>query len=216
MARYLAVVNPTADFFDEMAPRYDRDLVELGWDPEALVAEHLSEIPRQATIVDAGCGTGAVLASLSSPLRTLIGFDLSPRMVARARQRRRLRSADLRVADAGADWPVDEGSADVVLAVAMLEFVEDLGAALNEVARVTRVGGVALITVEDRCDWAGIEREAMEMRYGEFPLWRRTADELAACIPAAFHVEESARAEAYTVLERGFTCAYHVRRLRRR
>lgn len=215
MAHALRLVSATARFFDDMAPRYDADLVDLGWDPVQLVRDLLGDVPHNASVIDAGCGTGAVLAELGGPLRTLTGFDVSPGMVRRARRRQGLRHADLYVADAGQPWPVDDASADVVLAIAMLEFVERLDLALDEVARVLRPGGVALLTVEDVRDWAGIEREPMELRYNEFPLWRRSADAVEECIPPGLEVEHASRVKAYTVLERGFTCAYHVRRLRR-
>ena len=84
-------MTDTADFFDEMAPRYDSDLVELGWDPVALLEDWPFVAPAGAAVLDAGCGTGAVLDHFAGANRALAGFDVSPRLVHFARHRRPLR-----------------------------------------------------------------------------------------------------------------------------
>lgn len=193
-----------------MAPRYDSDLVELGWDPIALVRGWPFAVPSHAHLVDAGCGTGALLEAHRGAGRTLTGFDLSPAMVERARRRSTLKGARLEVASADERWPVDDADADVVFAIAMLEFVEHLDRALDELHRALRPGGRALFTVEEVRDWAGIERERHELRYGEFSLWRRERDEVDLCLPPGLRIERDERVRAYTVLERGFTAAYRA------
>lgn len=198
-----------------MAPRYDADLIELGWDPIALVRDWPFPVEAHAHVVDAGCGTGALLESLRGAGRTFTGFDLSPAMVARARRRAALRGARLEVCSASERWPVQDEEADVVFGLAMLEFVEHLDLALDELARCLRPGGRALVSVETVQDWAGIDREPFELRYNEFPLWRRTSDEIELAIPPHLAVVRRERVRAYTVLERGFTCAYEVLELHR-
>ncbi|MFT4702575.1 MAG: ubiquinone/menaquinone biosynthesis C-methylase UbiE [Bradymonadia bacterium] len=206
--------DETARFFDEMAPRYDADLVDLGWDPIALVQDWGIVAPPGSTVLDAGCGTGAVLQHSRGAGRQLIGFDHSEGMVNQAR-RRGLSDARLDVMSASATWPADDDSVDVAFALAMLEFVERLDLALDELGRVLRPGGRALVTVEDRHDWGGIEREAHERRYGEFSLWRRSREEVELCLPPGLEVVREDRVKGYLVLERGFTCAYWVLELRR-
>lgn len=198
-----------------MAPRYDADLIELGWDPIALVRDWPVLVDAHAHVVDAGCGTGALLASLRGAGRTFTGFDLSPMMVAKARRRPALRGARLEVCSASERWPVEDAGADVVFALAMLEFVEHLDLALDEAARCLRPGGRALVSVETVVDWAGLPREPYELRYNEFPLWRRTSEEIELAIPPGLRVVRRERVRAYTVLERGFTCAYEVLELQR-
>lgn len=208
-------MSETARFFDEMAPRYDSDLVDLGWDPIALVDSWPFVVPPASSVLDAGFGTGALLEHFAGADRALSGFDLSPQMVRIARRRRAIRGADLRVAGAGEEWPFEDAAFDRVFAIAMLEFVEHLDRALDELARVLRPGGRALVTVEDRTDMGGIEREAHELRYGRFSLWRRDAEELEMSIPPSLRVVRTERRPAYTVLERAFTCAYWVAELER-
>lgn len=206
----------TAAFFDEMAPRYDSDLIELGWDPVALIREWPFVAMPGMDVLDAGCGTGAVLEHFSGANRDLVGFDVSPRMIREANKRRTIRGARLEVASAGTEWPAEDRSADRVIALAMLEFVEALDVALDECRRVLRPGGRAIVSVEDRIDMGGIEREAHERRYDRFDLFRRSREEFEMYLPPGLHVLRMERKPAYTVLERAFTCAYWVAELERR
>lgn len=208
-------MKSTRMFFDEMARRYDADVVAVGWDPVALLRTWPFVVPAGAHVLDAACGTGAVLASLAGAGRTLAGFDLSPEMIAWSKRRSGLRGAELDVADLGGTWPRGDASADIVMCLAALEFVPDLDAAFDELARVLAPGGRALITVEDVLDTAGVERPEREERYGRFPLWRRTWDDIDVCLPPALDVVRHQRLAGYTVLELDFTCAYHVVELSR-
>ena len=203
-------MTDTADFFDEMAPRYDSDLVELGWDPVALLEDWPFVAPAGAAVLDAGCGTGAVLDHFAGANRALAGFDVSPRMVHFARQRRPLRSGRIHVHSADRPWPFEDAAFDRVIALAMFEFVRDLDVGLDELARVLRPNGRAIFTAEDVVDAHGIEREAHEHRYERIDLWRRTRDEVELCVPPGLTIERIERRPAYTVIERGFTCAYWV------
>lgn len=204
------VVHETSRFFDEMAPSYDADLVELGWDPIALLRRWPFVVPPGSTVLDVGCGTGALLEHLAGAGRTLVGIDASPGMIARARQRKAVSEAALHVVDADAAWPIFDATIDAAFSLAMLEFVEHLDRALDELQRVLRVGGTALITSEDRIDATGVEREPFEMRYDRFGLWRRTAAEIEECVPPGLDIVRHERTPGYLVEHRGFRCAYHV------
>ena len=204
------VSEETAQFFDEMASHYDRDVVELGWDPIHLLREWPFVVGAGCDVLDAGCGTGAVLAYLSGANRSLAGFDLSERMVRAAIRRRALKGAELRVASASESWPFEDGRFDAVICLAMLEFVPKLDFALDEIERVLRQGGRALVSVEDLVDLGGIEREPVERRYDRFNLYRRTREDLELCVPPGLQLVRLERVPGYTVLERAFTCAYWV------
>ncbi|MCB9533319.1 MAG: class I SAM-dependent methyltransferase [Myxococcales bacterium] len=205
--------EPARTFFDEMAPHYDSDLVELGWDPIAVLTRWPFVVPPGAAVLDVGCATGATLEHLAGAARTLAGFDVSDEMLARARRRRPLRDAELRLGSAANPWPFPDDAFDRVVALAMLEFVPQLDFALDELARVLRPHGRAIVSVEDVCDMGGIERERHELRYDELPLWRRTRDDLELCVPPGLELVRVARLPGYTVLERGFTCAYWIAEL---
>ncbi len=212
-ASELVVKHETAEFFDEMAPYYDRDIVELGWEPIRVLREWPFVIPAHADVLDAGCGTGAVLGYYSGANRQLAGFDLSPRMLRQACRRRSLKGAELRVASAGEAWPFESERFDAVIALAMLEFVEELDVALDEIGRVLTRHGRAIVSVEDVVDCGGLQREAVERRYDRFNLYRRTREEFEMSLPPSLRVAKMERLPAYTVLERAFTCAYWVAEL---
>lgn len=205
----------TRRFFDEMSATYDADLKHLVWNPVRVIREWPFTVQPGARVLDAGCGTGALLEHLAGAGRSLTGFDLSPEMVRRATARGALRGADLRVHDASEPWPFPDAAFDVVFGFGMFEFVPNLDEALDELGRVLAPHGCALISVEDLVDWEGNPREARELRYGRFPLWRRTFEDVDVMLPPRLDVIEHRRQPAYHVLELGFTAAYHLIALQR-
>ena len=98
-----------------------------------------------ATVADVGCGNGAYLAELSRRgfAGRVLGLDLSPGMLAAARERSP-GFAGLIAADATA-LPLPDGVADLTLAMHMLYHVPDPSAAVRELRRVTRPGGRVVI-----------------------------------------------------------------------
>ena len=76
----------------DYAPRFDKHLTKnLGYRAPALIAEALSVValgPRRfASALDLGCGTGLMGAALRGRADRLTGVDLSPAMIAKARER---------------------------------------------------------------------------------------------------------------------------------
>lgn len=65
-------------------------------------------------VLDAGCGSGPLAAALRDKGAIVSGFDLSPGMLALARERLG-DETDLRVADLGEPLPYDDHSFDVVV-----------------------------------------------------------------------------------------------------
>ncbi len=79
------------DTFDRFAADFDRTLGRLGYRaPElcaAALAAAVGEPAGALAVLDAGCGTGLCAPLLRPWARTLAGVDLSPGMLARARER---------------------------------------------------------------------------------------------------------------------------------
>jgi SAM-dependent methyltransferase len=103
-------------------------------------------------ILDAGCGNGRYSRFLlrhADPDAVITSFDLSPRMLSRARNR--LRSA--RVSHAVADLtrlPYADASFDAVVCGWVLEHLPDPRPGLRELARVMQMGGkLLLLSTED-------------------------------------------------------------------
>lgn len=99
-------------------------------------------LPAGARILDAGCGSGRTLDELAR-LGTACGVDISPAAVAAARLRGH---ADVRVASVE-DLPFPDDRFDLVTCLDVVEHTDDDRATLRELRRVTRPGGVLLMTV---------------------------------------------------------------------
>ncbi len=106
-------------------------------------------VPPGARWLDVGCGTGALsrtILDLSTP-RSVSAVDPSPGFVAAARSG--LGSdADLHVGDAQ-DLPFEADEFDAAVSGLALNFVPDPAAAVLELSRVTRPGGVVAAYVWD-------------------------------------------------------------------
>jgi SAM-dependent methyltransferase len=95
-------------------------------------------------VLDAGCGTGALLDRLEERVGTEVyGLDFSGQALAYTRQRghRHLVQADL------TRLPFPDGTFDVITALDVVEHIREDEGALREVNRVLRPGGVLLVSV---------------------------------------------------------------------
>lgn len=106
----------------------------------------LGELHPGERVVDCGSGAGAdalIAARLVGPTGRVIGVDITPEMVERARANAREAGATNVEFRAGLleALPVDAGWADVVISNGVLNLVPDKAAALAEMHRVLRPGG---------------------------------------------------------------------------
>jgi SAM-dependent methyltransferase len=75
-----------ASAFDDQADRFERAPVQS--DPAALAQlVEVAELPAHGSVLDAGCGPGLVAEALLEAGHRVIGVDLSPEMIGRARRR---------------------------------------------------------------------------------------------------------------------------------
>jgi SAM-dependent methyltransferase len=99
---------------------------------------------REKAILDAGCGTGAVLKQLGNPSKN-VGVDLAPEAIAFCRQRglQNVRQADISA------LPFADGSFDAVICSSVLyhEWVRDVASVMRELRRVLRPGGLLLVNL---------------------------------------------------------------------
>jgi SAM-dependent methyltransferase len=103
-------------------------------------------------LLDAGCGNGRYARFLlrdAAPDVLLATFDISPRMLARARRRLQSDRVAYSVADL-ARLPYADGAFDAAVCGWVLEHLPDPRLGLRELARVLRPGGqLLLLTTED-------------------------------------------------------------------
>ncbi|RVT84231.1 class I SAM-dependent methyltransferase [Rhodobacteraceae bacterium CCMM004] len=129
-------------------------------------------IPREAEILDVGTSTGTNLRMLRDGGFTRVtGLDASRAAIdfAAAKGLGTVREGDI------CAMPFADGAFDLVLATDVIEHVDDDAAALAEIARVTRPGGAALITVPAFQSLWGLQDEVAQhkRRYRMAPLLAR-------------------------------------------
>ena len=107
------------------------------------VLEALAPVPGER-IIEVGCGGGLLLLEIGravDPDGTVLGVDVSEDQVAAARRAcTGVSNVRAEVGSATA-LDADDGCFDASVSTQVLEYIEDVGLALAELARVTRVGG---------------------------------------------------------------------------
>jgi SAM-dependent methyltransferase len=104
------------------------------------------ELPdwRNKAILDAGCGTGAILKQLGNPSMN-VGIDLAPEAISFCRRRalNNVQQGDI------CALPFADASFDAVICSSVLyhQWVKDVSAGIREMNRVLRPGGLLLLNV---------------------------------------------------------------------
>ncbi|MGF1633050.1 MAG: class I SAM-dependent methyltransferase [Phycisphaerae bacterium] len=109
-----------------------------------LVRRH---VPPPAAVADVGCGWGTNLGLLADAGYEVSGFDVSSRVLHRLARQRDLPVRRLVECDLTQPLPDDHATFDAVLALDVIEHIDDDYAAVLRLAELTRPGGVALVSV---------------------------------------------------------------------
>ncbi len=149
--------------FDELSATYDSTGIDFfGQIARALVAR--ARLSEGSTVLDVGCGAGAVLAAASEVVGRsgrLIGIDLAEGMVERARHTMRelgLENVQVQVGDAESP-PTASRSVDAILASLVLFFLPKIDLALDAYAKTLVVGGtLAFSTFVGDDDWTPLDQ----------------------------------------------------------
>ena len=111
------------------------------------IARHME--PRDARVLEVGCGMGGILLELAARGMVANGldrqqYDATALAAARDYAARHGLSARFQLGDA-ARLPYRDGAFDCVVAASVIEHLDDPGGALREMARVLKPGGLAFI-----------------------------------------------------------------------
>ncbi|MEZ5177146.1 MAG: class I SAM-dependent methyltransferase [Acidimicrobiales bacterium] len=107
------------------------------------LAEERFDLPASVEVaLDVGCGAGLSTRPLVGRARRCLAVDPEPEMVALVSQ---VAPGALGAEARAEALPVPDGSVGLVTAAGSLDFVDDLGAAVAELARVLAPGGMALV-----------------------------------------------------------------------
>ncbi len=134
-------LRSTQSYYDKFSSTYERER-HRGY--HRMIDELELELVRRygtgRDILEAGCGTGLLLAEASRVGRSALGLDLSHGMLKRAHAR------GLRIVQGSLTaLPLPDDSVDLVYSMKVLAHVPPIREALAELARVTRPGGHLLL-----------------------------------------------------------------------
>ena len=140
-----AVENPWdthAEAYDDWVARRERGLVPgAGMDGLlGVLLDLLGDVAGLAAL-DAGCGSGFLARILAARGASVTGIDLSPRLIAKARERDSDGAIDFRVADLSQPLPDLAGRFDCIGSYLALNDVADYVGFAESLAALARPGG---------------------------------------------------------------------------
>lgn len=175
--------------FDQISAGYDRWKERARYYYQAVKAVVAEIVPPGRRVLEVGCGTGDVLASLEPSAG--LGTDISPGMIERAREKHP--NLRFEVHDLLADPLPDRF--EFVVAVDVAEHVPDLGRAMQNMAEmVDREGVLVIVTANPAWGPAlhAAERLKLKMPEGDHT-WRSHAEIHVAAIAAGLRERSFSR-----------------------
>jgi SAM-dependent methyltransferase len=157
------------------------------------ILETLSADPA-AILLDVGCDDGAwteeLRQRLGNPTDRVHGLEIVPERAELARER----GFDVRSGDLDEPWPFPDASVDVVHANQVIEHVRRLDHFVQEIGRVLRPGGRAIVCTENLASWHNVA--ALTLGYQPF-----SSTNVSRLRPIgnrfALHLEESPAGESW-------------------
>jgi len=164
---------------------------------------------RGKQILEVGCGPGVDLVQLASAGAHVTAVDLTPEAVSLARQHLAVRGLPGTVQEANAErLPFDEGTFDIVYSHGVLHHTVDTQGAIDEVRRVLKPGGEAVIMLYHRNSWfwwlSKVSRTPVEHADADAPIVRTYSVHDVRRLFCAF-ATVSIKSERYPVKTRKFS-----------
>jgi SAM-dependent methyltransferase len=140
-------------------------------------------------VLDVGCANGLHLTAVAPFVSEAVGVDLSARMLERARA---VRPENVRLVRASASrLPFASAAFDVAWSFSTLVMVPDAPAAITEIARILRPGGIAILDVPGRLNLSSAYWTRWYRRNGHPGLWTVRHAALGAVLASAgLEIEE--------------------------
>lgn len=204
--------------FDQYAPRYDTALNEhLAYRGPTLLRDAVESVVRAArrpmhfgAMLDLGCGTGLAGACFRPCVDQLIGVDLSPAMIARAKAKGlydRLLAADL--VDALGKEAAGAAKYDIVIAADVFVYVNDVAPIVGGIACVLAPAGLFAFTVETHGGDGVKLLPTLRYAHGEAYVRRILADaglQLGAIARAPVRMEKGVPVDSLVVVAQALDC----------
>jgi SAM-dependent methyltransferase len=147
---HLDLTDQTRDAYDRLAPVWSAttdDGAFNGWLERPALRSLVPRPLSGATVLDAGCGSGAQCEWLLSEGAEVVGIDLSPVMVAEARKRCAGRG-EFVVADLADPLALGPSSVDRITSSLTLHYLADWQVPLRSFASVVRPGGWVVASLD--------------------------------------------------------------------
>lgn len=198
--------------FDAFAAGFDSNLQDLKYQAPQLVASALrasidgpTSVPPFDTVLDAGCGTGLCGSLIRNLCRTLVGVDLSKKMLAHAQ--RRGGYDELQTAELGAFMRSRPQVFDAVVCADTLVYFGDLAEPLAAAHTALRQRAPLVFTVEALPGKAAEHRLEISGRYSHSDdylqrVLRESGFEVVAIQPQSLREERGAAVAGYVVVAR--------------
>lgn len=191
--------SEVAKAYDEWAENYDTD-PNLTRDLAAQALKQADLNFAGRAIIEVGCGTGRNTEWLIGPAagaKDIVALDFSDEMLARARNRVRDPRVRFVQHDVRSSWPIADASADVVIAMLVLEHVEMLEPFFAEASRTLKIDGQLFICeLHPTRQLMGKQARFINVRTGEQTLvpafLHQTDDYLQAAAAAGFELAQVA------------------------
>jgi ubiquinone/menaquinone biosynthesis C-methylase UbiE len=170
--------------FDEWPEWYENwfttPIGKLVRETESVLVHDLLRLKPGEDLLDAGCGTGIFTYDFLKEEARVTGLDVSRPMLDVAQKKLTGYPIDF-VAGDMLCLPFKDNSFDKAVSVTALEFIEDANAAVSELFRVTRPGGLIVVaTLNSLSPWA-VERKARTHKHLLQDAFFRSPNELLAC-----------------------------------
>jgi len=140
--------NYVKKLFDNFAGTFEDQLAKLGYNVADIVntMAELADSKDGLVILDAGCGTGLAAPSLRQKASRLVGVDISPRMLEKAREKGLY--DELVEMELGEFLKTRKAAFDLIVAFDVLNYFGDLESLLDDASHALLPGGRLAFSVE--------------------------------------------------------------------
>lgn len=148
----LQQTDAVVDYFDGLANSWNRNYASSPHFKARLqVIQIMLRDARKGTALDLGCGSGYISLMLAGLGYDVFGVDVSSRMIDQARSifEKRNQVGQFAVGDA-TNLKLASNFFDVVTCMSVLEWIEDIGKSIQEIARVMKPGGILIVSVPNK------------------------------------------------------------------
>jgi ubiquinone/menaquinone biosynthesis C-methylase UbiE len=150
------------DLYSAWASTYDNSFVGEGMSAAVVVEIDLVNKyvkPRKTDhILDIGCGTGRITEQLYKATKSVDGVDISREMIEVAKGK--LPKVNFLVANIEEGLPFESNTYDKIVSSLVFQFIDDINISFNEIYRVLKAGGEAIITTfvsDGNLDWNDVD-----------------------------------------------------------